>query len=82
MTMNKFIITTASVLGLTGAAYAAEVEGVVTNYDPATKMIVLESGEAFHVGEGIQLDALQPGGKVRITYDDGTTDATAVTVVE
>jgi len=80
--MKKFLITTVSVLGLTGTAYAAEVEGVVTNYDPATKMIVLESGEAFTLADGVQLDNLQPGGKVVITHDDGTTDATAVTVVE
>lgn len=80
--MKKIIITTVSLLGLAGAAHAAEVEGVVTNYDPATKMIVLESGETFSVADGVQLDNLQPGGKVVITYDDGTTDATAVTVVE
>ena len=55
---------------------------MVTSYDPATKMIVLESGEAFRITDGVQLDGLQPGGKVVITYDDGTTDATAVTVVE
>ncbi|SOE13909.1 uncharacterized protein DUF1344 [Hoeflea halophila] len=80
--MKKIFITTVSLLGFAGAAYAAEVEGVVTNYDPATKMIVLESGAAFTLAEGIQLDTLQPGGKVVITYDDGTTDATAVAVVE
>jgi hypothetical protein len=80
--MKKIFITTVSVLGLTGAAFAAEVEGVVTSYDPATKMIVLESGEAFRITDGVQLDGLQPGGKVVITYDEGTTDATAVTVVE
>ena len=80
--MKKIIITAVSVLSLVGAAYAAEVEGVVTNYDPATKIIVLESGEAFQVADGVQLDALQPGGKVVITYNDGTTDATAVSVVE
>lgn len=80
--MKKIIITTISLLGLAGAAYAAEIEGVITNYDPATKMIVLESGEAFRVADGVQLDNLQPGGKVVITYDDGTTDATAVSVVE
>jgi hypothetical protein len=82
MTMKKIFITTVSVLSFAGAAYAAEVEGVVTNYDPATKMIVLESGEAFTLADGVQLDNLQPGGKVVITYDDGTTDATAVSVVE
>jgi hypothetical protein len=82
MTMKKIFITTVSVLSFASAAYAAEVEGVVTNYDPATKMIVLESGEAFTIADGVQLDGLQPGGKVVITYDDGTTDATAVSVLE
>ncbi|MGJ8571331.1 MAG: DUF1344 domain-containing protein [Hoeflea sp.] len=80
--MEKILIIAVSALGLTGAAYAAEVEGVVTSYNPATKMIVLESGVAFHLNDGVQLDNLQPGGKVMITYDDGTTDATAVSVVE
>ena len=62
--MKKIIITTVSVLGLTAAAHAAEVEGVVTNYDPATKMIVLESGEAFTLADGVQLDNLQPGARL------------------
>ena len=68
--MKKIIIATVSVLSFAGAAYAAEVEGVVTNYDPATKMIVLESGEAFN------------GTTVDDKNYDGTTDATAVSVVE
>ncbi|AKH99450.1 Protein of unknown function (DUF1344) [Hoeflea sp. IMCC20628] len=80
--MKKILITAVSVLSLAGIAHAAEVEGVVTNYDPATKMIVLESGEAFHLADEVQLDTLQPGGKVVITYNDGTTDATSVAVVE
>lgn len=80
--MKKIFITSVSVLGFAGAAFAAEVEGVVTNFDPATRMIVLESGAAFTLAEGVQLDSLQPGGRVVVTYDDGTTDATAVTVVE
>lgn len=80
--MMKSILTAASVLAMTGAAFAAEVEGVVTSYDPATKMITLESGEAFSLADGVELDGLEPGGKVVITYDDGTTNATAVSVVE
>jgi hypothetical protein len=80
--MKKLIITTAAVLSMAGAAFAAEVEGVVTTYDPVTKMITLESGEVFTVAGDVQLEGLEPGGKVAITYDDGTTNATAVTVVE
>ena len=80
--MTKILVAAVSILTMTGAAFAGEVEGVVTNYDPATKMIVLESGEAFRLADGVDLDGLQPGGKVVITYDDGTTDATSVAVME
>ncbi|WP_394688301.1 DUF1344 domain-containing protein [Hoeflea sp.] len=80
--MMKTIVTTVSLLTMAGAAFAGEVEGVVTNYDPATRMIVLESGEAFRLVDGVQLDGLQPGGKVMITFDDGTTDATSVAIME
>ncbi|OCW57287.1 DUF1344 domain-containing protein [Hoeflea olei] len=80
--MKKIILTAASVLAFAGAAYAAEAEGVVSNYDPATKMIMLESGETFTVADGVEVGDLQPGGKVTITYDDGTTNATAVTPAE
>ena len=80
--MFKTFVTAVSVLTMAGAAFAGEIEGVVTNYDPATRMIVLESGEAYRVADGIDLDGLQPGGKVAITFDDGTTDATSVAVME
>jgi hypothetical protein len=80
--MMKALVTAASLTVMAGAALAGEVEGVVTNYDPATRMIVLESGEAFRLGDGVELDGLQPGGKVVITFDDGTTDATSVAVME
>lgn len=80
--MHKTLIQAAAAMLLSGAAIAGEVEGVVTSYDPATRMIVLESGEAFRLADGIDLDGLEPGGKVVVTYDDGTTDATSVAVME
>jgi len=80
--MTKILVAAVSILTMTGAAFAGEVEGVVTNYDPSTKMIVLDSGEAYRLADGVELDGLQPGGKVVITFDDGTTDATSVAVME
>lgn len=80
--MMKTFVTTVSVLTMAGAAFAGEVEGVVSSYDEATRMIVLESGEAYRIADGIDLDGLQTGGKVVITYNDGTTDATSVAVME
>ncbi|WP_322989356.1 MULTISPECIES: DUF1344 domain-containing protein [unclassified Hoeflea] len=78
--MMKIVVTAVSVITLTGSALAGEIEGVVSNYDPATRMIVLESGEAYRLTDGVQLDGLEPGGTVVVTYNDGTTDATSVAV--
>ncbi|WP_299860432.1 DUF1344 domain-containing protein [uncultured Hoeflea sp.] len=80
--MKKTILTAFAVFAMAGAAFAGEVEGVVTSYDPTTRMIVLESGEAFRLADGVELDGLQPGGKVVVTFNDGTTDATSVAVME
>lgn len=80
--MTKTLLTAVSFVAMTAAAFASEVEGTVTNYDPDTRMIVLESGEAFRLAEGVQLDGLQPGGKVVITFDEGTTDATSIAVMQ
>lgn len=66
---------------LAGSAFAAEVEGTVKTFDPATKLITLESGEAFVLPDGAT-EAPQTGQKVKVVYNDGTTDATEVTVVE
>lgn len=80
--MKKTVLTAFAMFAMAGTAFAGEVEGVVTNYDPATRMIVLESGEAFRLTDGVELDGLQAGGKVVVTFNDGTTDATSVAVME
>ncbi|WP_420406992.1 DUF1344 domain-containing protein [Hoeflea sp.] len=80
--MIRTLVAAAAVATLSSTAFAGEVEGIVTSYDPATRMIVLESGEAFRLADGIEPDGLQAGGKVTVTFDDGTTDATSVAVME
>ena len=80
--MLKILMTAAAATAfLAGSALAAEVEGTVKTFDPATKMLMLESGEAFVLPD--EADATpQTGQKVKVVYNDGTTDATEVTVVE
>lgn len=80
--MLKTLMTAAAATAfLAGSALAAEVEGTVKTFDPATKMLMLESGEAFVLPDGATA-APQTGQTVKVVYNDGTTDATEVTVVE
>lgn len=80
--MLKTLMTAAAATAfLAGSALAAEVEGTVKTFDPATKMLMLESGEAFVLPDGAASEP-QTGQKVKVVYNDGTTDATEVTIVE
>lgn len=77
----KKIIAAALVSAFTvSAAYAAEVEGVVQSVDPATGAVTLESGETFQAGAGVSLSGIAPGATVQVSYADGTTEASAITV--
>ena len=76
--MKTIATSAAALLALTAAAFAAEVEGVVANVDPSTRTLVLESGEAFVLAEDVVIDGLAPGAVVVVTFEDGTTNATAV----
>ena len=77
--MKTVITSAAAVLALVSAAFAGEMSGVIANVDPDARTLVLESGETFTIGEEVVLDGLAPGTQVVVTYDDGTTNATAIT---
>ena len=76
--MKKILATTLASLAFIGAAYAATVEGVVKTVDPATRTITLQDGTAVVAAEGVTIDALAPGAKVKVTLEDGTSNATAI----
>lgn len=67
---------------LAGTAYAAETEGAVSNYDAATRMLTLDTGETYVLAEGVDPGDIAAGADVTVTHEDGSTDATAVTVNE
>lgn len=76
--MNKLLTTLIASAAFIGAAYAAEVEGAVASVDPATRTITLEDGTSYVAAEGVVLDAITTGSTVKVTFEDGTTNATAV----
>ncbi|MFZ2101887.1 MAG: DUF1344 domain-containing protein [Oricola sp.] len=79
--MKKLVTAALAGVMLAGTAFAAfagEAEGVVASIDEATRTITLEDGTAYVVAEGVDLAAVVAGDKVKVIFDDGTTNATAV----
>ena len=80
--MKKILATLVASVAFAAAAYAGEAEGVVKAYDEATKTVTLEDGQAFTVAEGVALEGVVAGAKVKVTFDDATKAASAIEVAK
>ena len=78
--MKKILATLVASVAFAAAAFAGEAEGVVKAYDEATKTVTLEDGQAFTVAEGVVLEGVVAGAKVKVTFDDATKAASAIEV--
>jgi Protein of unknown function (DUF1344) len=76
--MNKILAALVASAAFVSMAFAGEIEGVVKTFDAATKTITLEDGSAYVLAEGVAVDGLAAGAKVKVTFDDATKAATAV----
>jgi hypothetical protein len=76
--MNKILAALVASAAFVSVAFAGEIEGVVKTFDAATKTITLEDGSAYVLAEGVAVDGLAAGAKVKVTFDDATKAATAV----
>ena len=76
--MNKILASLVASAAFISMAFAGEIEGVVKAFDAATKTITLEDGSAYVLAEGVAVDGLAAGAKVKVTFDDVTKAATAV----
>lgn len=75
------ILAAVTVLGFFGmAAYAAEIQGSVSEIDQETRRILLADGTSYVAVESIDLSAIAAGADVKITYDDATVQATMIEV--
>jgi hypothetical protein len=74
----------ALVFALSGAAWAADVEGKIKSVDSTEKSFTLEDGTKVWLGEGMPLEKLKEGSDVKASYDekDGKNMATSVEVKE
>ena len=76
--MNKILASLVASAAFISVAFAGEIEGVVKSFDAATKTVTLEDGSAYVLAEGVAVDGLAEGAKVKVTFDDATKAATAV----
>jgi hypothetical protein len=80
--MNKIVAIAFASAAMISTAFAGEIEGVVKPFDAAASTVELESGESFTVAEGVSLEGVEAGKTVMIMFDDGTTVATEIAIVE
>ncbi|MBO6900068.1 MAG: DUF1344 domain-containing protein [Rhizobiaceae bacterium] len=78
--MKKFLAVAAASAALLVSAIAAEMEAMVKDVDSAGMMLVLEDGTELKVADGVSLEGVEAGKKVKVTTDDAGT-ATAVELV-
>ena len=80
--MNKILATLVASAAFVSAAFAGEIEGVVKAFDEATKTVTLEDGSAYVLAEGVVVEGVVAGAKVKVTFDDATKAASAVEVAK
>lgn len=70
-------------VGIAGA-WAGEVEGKIQSVDTSDRSIVLDDGTKLSIAEGVAMDDLKEGAKVKASYEerDGKKVVTSVTVSE
>jgi hypothetical protein len=80
--MKKIVAIAFASAAMLSTAFAGEIEGVVKNFDAAASTVELESGEVYTVAEGVEVEGIEAGKTVMIMFNDGTTDATEIAIVE
>jgi len=79
--MRKVLIGAVAVLlAVSGAAWAADVQGKIKSVDITEKSFTLEDGTKIWVAEGIAIESLKEGAEIKASYEekDGKNVATSV----
>lgn len=80
--MKKFVAFAIASAAMISTAFAGEIEGVVANVDAAAGTVELESGEMYTFDGDVDLDGVETGKTVMIMFEDDTTNATEIAIVE
>jgi Cu/Ag efflux protein CusF len=82
--LKAFVGVVALSVALSGAAFAADVQGKIKSVDASEKSFTLEDGTKVWIGEGVSIEKLKEGSDVQASYEekDGKNMATSVEVKE
>ena len=84
--MSKMLaFALASLLVLSaGVAWAGDVEGKIQSMDTNDRVLTLEDGTKLWIAEGVSIEGLKEGAKVKASFEerDGKNVATSVQVSE
>jgi uncharacterized protein DUF1344 len=80
--MRRALSITCGLLLMAGAAWAADIEGTVKSVDTTDRVIELQDGTRVYAAEGMPIEQIQEGAKVKLSYEerDGKNVATSVEV--
>lgn len=70
--MSRVVTILAALLLVASVAWAADIEGKVKTWDPATKMITLEDGTQLSVAADAKMlgDPVKQGSTVKASYNE------------
>jgi Cu/Ag efflux protein CusF len=82
--MSKMLAFALAFVLCAGAAWAADVEGKVQSMDTNDRVLTLEDGTKLWIAEGVSIEGLKEGAKVKASFEerDGKNIATSVEVSE
>lgn len=71
--MKKILVALSGVVlmgGVSAAAFAAEAQGRVTEYDESSKMLTLDNGETYTLGDNVADLQLHEGDNVKLMVEE------------
>lgn len=82
--LKAFVGALVFTVAVSGAAFAADVEGKIKSVDTSEKSFTLEDGTKVWIGDSVAIDKLKEGADVKASYEekDGKNMATSVEVQE
>jgi Cu/Ag efflux protein CusF len=61
-------LAAASLIGLAGAAYAADATGTIKSLNVAKDRVTLDNGATYDIAKGVNLSGFKVGEKIKLTY--------------
>ncbi len=82
--MNKILgaVSALALMLAVNAASADEATGKIQSINEQTRAMTLDSGQAFTLAEGVEIDGLTPGTEVKVSFEPSDGGAHTATAVE